>query len=82
MSVKGSKRGIEDALSDLTGRQSKKRQLGFSSHLKYGTGSKRDRIAVWRCRQCGYLDEGSEAPEICPACINEQAGFQMVAGNL
>ncbi len=82
MKIKESRRGIEDVFSDLPGRQSRKRQPGFSSHLKSETGSKRNKIVVWRCSHCGYLDEGSEAPEICPACVNEHAGFQMVAGNL
>ncbi len=36
---------------------------------------------VWRCRNCGYLHTGAEAPEKCPACLHPQAYFQVKAEN-
>ena len=30
----------------------------------------------WRCRNCGYIHEGPEAPKLCPACLHEQAHFE------
>jgi len=32
---------------------------------------------VWKCRNCGYLHEGTEAPEKCPACLHPQAYFEI-----
>jgi len=32
---------------------------------------------VWRCRNCGYLHIGKEAPELCPACAHVQAHFEL-----
>jgi len=32
---------------------------------------------IWKCRNCGYLHEGTSAPEICPACLHPQAHFQI-----
>ena len=33
----------------------------------------------WRCRNCGYIHEGPEAPKLCPACLHEQAHFERFA---
>jgi len=31
---------------------------------------------VWRCRMCGYVHEGDEAPEECPLCFFPQSAFK------
>jgi rubrerythrin len=36
---------------------------------------------VWRCLNCGYLHEGGEAPEVCPACAHPKAYFELLAEN-
>ena len=41
----------------------------------------RDGVVVWRCRNCGYLVEGQEAPEMCPACAHPQAYFELLGEN-
>jgi len=35
----------------------------------------------WRCRNCGYIHEGSKAPDKCPACAHPQAYFEVLAEN-
>jgi len=35
----------------------------------------------WRCRNCGYIHEGSKAPDRCPACAHPQAYFEVLAEN-
>jgi rubrerythrin len=35
----------------------------------------------WKCNNCGHIHEGLEAPEICPACIHQQAHFQVKEEN-
>ncbi len=42
---------------------------------------KREKKVVWRCRNCGYLHEGPEAPDKCPACLHPQAYFEIKADN-
>eukprot|EP01156_Anaeramoeba_ignava_P010629 Anaeramoba_ignava/a480310_625.p3 GENE.a480310_625~~a480310_625.p3 ORF type:complete len:195 (+),score=46.59 a480310_625:1571-2155(+) len=32
---------------------------------------------VWRCRNCGYIEEATEAPKVCPACAHPQAHFEV-----
>lgn len=36
---------------------------------------------IWKCRNCGYLYEGSSAPEKCPSCLHPQAYFQIKENN-
>jgi len=33
---------------------------------------------VWRCRNCGYLHVGAEAPDKCPACVKTQGYFELL----
>ncbi len=36
---------------------------------------------VWQCRNCGYIEIGKEAPEVCPACLHPQAYFEVKKEN-
>lgn len=40
---------------------------------------KKDHKIVWVCRECGYVHEGLEAPDICPACHHAQSFYQVKA---
>ncbi|MBM3211714.1 rubrerythrin family protein, partial [Candidatus Poribacteria bacterium] len=35
----------------------------------------------WRCLNCGYLHEGTDAPKVCPACAHLQEHFELLAEN-
>jgi rubrerythrin len=37
----------------------------------------KDQETHWKCGNCGYIHEGPEAPETCPACIHPQAFFEV-----
>jgi len=45
-----------------------KRYLTLLKNLKEGKVFKKDKGVRWKCRNCGYIHEGIEAPEKCPAC--------------
>jgi len=38
-------------------------------------------MITWKCRNCGYLHEGTKAPETCPACLHPQAYFEIKENN-
>jgi rubrerythrin len=58
-----------------------KRFLALLKNLEGGTIFKRDQEVQWRCRNCGYVHTGKEAPEICPACAHPQAFYELLAEN-
>jgi rubrerythrin len=62
-------------------RQHEKRYLGLLANVEGGRVFKRDKPVVWRCRNCGYLHEGPEAPAACAACAHPQAHFELLAEN-
>jgi rubrerythrin len=41
---------------------------------------KSDETVNWRCRNCGYMHEGPDAPKVCPACAHAQAHFEINLG--
>jgi rubrerythrin len=58
-----------------------KRYVGLASNIEKGRVFKRAERVVWRCRNCGYLHEGTEAPEQCPACAHPTAHFELLGEN-
>ena len=52
------------------------RFLAFAAAIEAGTVFKSDKPRVWRCQNCGYVHEGLEAPESCPACAHPREYFQ------
>ncbi|MDO4979227.1 MAG: rubrerythrin family protein [Candidatus Saccharibacteria bacterium] len=42
---------------------------------------KSDKVTVWKCRNCGYIFTGAEAPEVCPVCNHPQSFFELRAVN-
>lgn len=62
-------------------KQHEKRYNDLAANIEAGKVFKRVTAVVWRCRNCGYLHEGTEAPEKCPACEHPQAHFELLGEN-
>ena len=62
-------------------KQHEKRYLGLLDNIEKGKVFKRDKPVKWRCGNCGYIHEGTEPPEKCPACAHERAYFELLAEN-
>jgi Rubrerythrin len=62
-------------------RQHEKRYNDLRANVEAGRVFKREKSVVWRCRNCGYLHEGKEAPKACPACAHPQAQFELLGEN-
>jgi len=62
-------------------KQHEKRYIALAKNIEEGKVFKRDEEVVWRCRNCGYLHVGKEAPEICPACAHPKAYFELLGEN-
>jgi rubrerythrin len=59
----------------------KRRYLALADNIKDGKVFGRATKVVWRCRNCGYPMEGTNAPEKCPACEHPQAYFEIAPEN-
>jgi len=51
------------------------------SNLNDGKVFERDGKVVWKCRNCGYLHEGTKPPLNCPACLHPQSYFEIKESN-
>lgn len=54
------------------------RYLDLMNALREGRLYKREEKEYWKCRNCGYIHEGDEAPKICPACKHPQGYFEIM----
>jgi rubrerythrin len=61
--------------------QHEKRYLALLSNIENDRVFKRDKPTVWRCRNCGYIHKGEDAPRVCPACAHPQAHFELFGEN-
>ena len=57
------------------------RYLALLKNVEEGTVFKKAEETVWQCRNCGYIYVGTEAPEVCPACLHPQAYFEVKKNN-
>jgi rubrerythrin len=62
-------------------KQHEKRYLELLANIENGRVFRRDEPVVWRCRNCGYLHEGTDALDCCPACNHAKAHFELLGEN-
>ncbi len=58
-----------------------KRYRKLLKNIEEGKVFKRDGVVKWKCRNCGYVHEGEEAPEECPACKHPQSYYELLGEN-
>jgi rubrerythrin len=49
--------------------------------LNNGKVFKKDAPVKWKCRNCGYVFEGTEVPDKCPVCAHPKAYFEVWTEN-
>jgi len=62
-------------------KQHEKRYVALAKNIEAGKVFKKGKPVAWRCRNCGYVAKGAEAPKACPACAHPQAYFEVLAEN-
>jgi rubrerythrin len=50
-------------------------------NVKKGKVFKKEKVVKWKCRNCGYVHEGKDAPDTCPACKHPQAHYEVMEEN-
>nr|QBM01299.1 hypothetical protein [uncultured archaeon] len=61
--------------------QHEKRYRKLLKNVAEGEVFKKPKVVKWKCRNCGYVHEGKEAPKECPACKHPQAFYEIIAEN-
>ena len=61
--------------------QHEKRYRKLLKNVEEGRVFKRDAVVKWKCRNCGYVHEGKETPEECPACAHPQSFYELLCEN-
>ncbi len=39
----------------------------------------KENVVYWKCINCGYIEEGTDAPKVCPSCLFPQTYFEIFA---
>ncbi len=53
----------------------------LAKNIDDGEVFKKKTSVKWHCTNCGYIHEGPEAPEVCPACKHPRAYYELLAEN-
>ena len=62
-------------------KQHEKRYLNLLKNIEKGRVFRRENVVRWKCRNCGYIHEGIEALEECPACAHPKTYFELLGEN-
>ncbi|MDD3692602.1 MAG: rubrerythrin family protein [Oscillospiraceae bacterium] len=62
-------------------RHHEERYRKLISNIENDEVFKKGDIVVWKCRNCGHIHEGNEAPKVCPTCKHPQSYFEISSKN-
>jgi rubrerythrin len=62
-------------------KQHEKRYLALLENIKKDRVFKLEKVVEWKCRNCGYIHKGTEAPKECPACAHPRTYFELLMEN-
>jgi rubrerythrin len=65
----------------LVEKEHEERYRELLKNLEKNTVFKKEGKVYWKCRNCGYIHEGTEAPEKCPVCEHPRAYFELLSRN-
>jgi rubrerythrin len=62
-------------------KEHEERYMKLLENVENGLVFSRDGEKIWKCRNCGHICVGKEAPEVCPVCAHPKAHFEIKAEN-
>ena len=62
-------------------KEHEERYMKLLENLENGLVFSKDGDKIWKCRNCGHIHIGKEAPEVCPVCAHPRAYFELKAEN-
>ena len=78
--------GFEDIAKSFEGvaeveKVHEERYRKLADNIAKGIVFARDEEVVWKCGNCGHIQKGKDAPDVCPVCAHPQAYFEIKAYN-
>ncbi len=61
--------------------QHHKRYEALLSNLEKNKVFRKENAVKWKCRNCGHIHEGKDAPKVCPVCLHPQSFQEVKAQN-
>ncbi len=58
-------------------KEHEERYKKLAANIESGAVFKKQGKVRWKCRNCGYVHEGPDAPKTCPACMHSQEHFEI-----
>ena len=62
-------------------KEHEERYLKLLENVEDGLVFSKDGDKIWKCRNCGHICIGKEAPAVCPVCEHPQSYFEIKAEN-
>lgn len=86
MAEEAREEGFEDLAKLFAGvakieKEHEERYKKLLENLESGKVFKKGEKVVWKCRNCGHIHEGADAPDVCPVCDHPQAHFELLSQN-
>ena len=86
MAEEAREEGFNDVafLFEAVGKIEKEHEERFKKlleNVENGLVFSKDGDRIWKCRNCGHIVIGNQAPEICPVCKHPKAFFEIKAEN-
>lgn len=86
MAKEAREEGFEDQARVFEGiakieKEHQERYKALLSNVENGTVFQKSDKVKWRCRNCGFVYEGTKSPEKCPICKHPKAYYEIVPAN-
>lgn len=86
MAAEAREEGFEDIAQLFEGvakieSEHEERYKQLLQNIEQGTVFEKDGKVFWKCRNCGHIHEGMEAPDVCPVCAHPKAYFEVLEKN-
>jgi len=90
MYEKFAKEAEEEGFSEIAGKfrsigaiekEHEERYRALLGNIKEGQVFQKGSVVIWKCRNCGHIVVGTNAPEICPTCMHPKSYFEIKAEN-
>ena len=62
-------------------KEHEERYRKLAENIEKGQVFVKDGEVAWKCRNCGHIHVGPDAPQVCPVCAHPQAHFEVLAKN-